>query len=168
RFHREVLQHLQWNTGMQRWACKNPSAQQHVDALLEVYPDALCVWPHRPLGDIYASNVALRSVVFDTIQGKPLDWGEQSREQAQGTKAAVDRLMASPLIDDPRVMHLRFQDVVRDPISTIEQIYDRHGLDVSAEFRSRLDAWLGDPENSVDRYGRYPYSYEALGLEEHW
>jgi hypothetical protein len=31
-----------------------------------------------------------------------------------------------------------------------------------------LRAWLDDPENQSDRYGRYPYSYEALGLDRHW
>ena len=97
RFHREFLQHFQWNTGTSRWVGKGPSAQFHLDALFEVYPDALCVWPHRPLGDMYASDVTIRATVYDTINGRPNDWSGQARAQAERMKAAVDRLMASAL-----------------------------------------------------------------------
>src|ERR1700712_5481813 len=39
RFHRNFLQHLQWNTGKSRWICKGPSHQINLAALFEVYPD---------------------------------------------------------------------------------------------------------------------------------
>jgi len=168
RFHREVLQHLQWNTGKDRWVCKGPSAQHHLDALFEVYPDALCVWPHRPLSDIYASHVALRAMVYDAIRGAPNDWASQARAHAQSMKAAFDRLMANSLIDDPRIMHMRFREVAADPIAAVRSIYQRRELTMSPEVESRLRRWLADPENQVDRYGRYPYSYEAFGLDKVW
>jgi Sulfotransferase family len=168
RFHREVLQHLQWNSGRTHWVCKGPSAQHHLDALFEVYPDALCVWPHRPLSEIYASNVALRAVIYDTIQGKPRDWSSQAKAHAQGMKAAVDRLLATSLIDDPRIIHMPFRELSADPIAAVRKIYERRGQPVTSELASRLRSWLADPENQVDRYGRYPYSYEAFGLEKNW
>jgi hypothetical protein len=31
-----------------------------------------------------------------------------------------------------------------------------------------MRAWLADPSNRTDRYGRYPYSYEPFGLSEDW
>jgi Sulfotransferase family len=166
RFHRELLQHLQWNTGRRRWVCKGPSAQHHLDALFEVYPDALCVWPHRPLGDIYASNIALRAAVYDTIRGRPNDWSEQAMTHAQGMKAAFDRLMTSSLIDDPRIMHVTFRDVAADPVGVVKQIYARQELALPPAVERRLRNWLADPANQVDRYGRYPYSYEAFGLQK--
>jgi hypothetical protein len=168
RFHREFLQHFQWNTGKSRWILKGPSAQHHLDALFEVYPDALCVWPHRPLGDIYASDAALRAVVYDTINGRPNDWTSQSRAQAERMKAAYDRVMGNALIDDPRVLHISFRELSADPTTIIEKVYERHGLAMTTNFKNRLHAWIADPENQVDRYGRYPYSYEAFGIERQW
>jgi hypothetical protein len=168
RFHREFLQHLQWNTGKSRWVCKTPGAQHHLDALFEVYPDALCVWTHRPLADIYASNVALRALTYDTISGQPNDWTSQAREHALGMKAAFDRLMANALIDDPRILHLRFRELAADPVAAIGKIYQRRGLTLTSAFESHVRGWLADPENQVDRYGRYPYSYEAFGLDRQW
>jgi Sulfotransferase family len=166
RFHRELLQHLQWKSGDGHWVCKGPSTQANLDAVFEVYPDALCIWPHRPIGEIYASLQALSAVVFDTIRGKPGDWSRFAREHAQGMKAAFDSLMANALIDDPRVMHVKFRDLSADPIGVVRSVYERRGLGMTGSLESHLRKWLDDPENQSDRYGRYPYSYEALGLDQ--
>jgi hypothetical protein len=168
RFHRQVLQHLQWNTGKRRWVCKGTTAQHHLHALFEVFPDALCVWSHRPLGEIYASNVAFRAAVYDAINGKAMDWSRQSREVALRTKAAVDRAVASAVVDDPRVLHVPFRELADDPIAVVRKIYARRGVTVTSEYEARLGAWLNDPENQIDRYGRYPYSYEPFGLDKKW
>ncbi len=163
-FHREFLQHHQWNTGKSRWVCKSPSAQGYLDVIFNVYPDALCVWAHRPLGEIYASNVALRAAVFDTISGKVNDWNSRSRVIAESMKAGIDKMLSQDLLDDPRVMHLPFRELADDPLGVVAKVYARAGLPVSDAFAARAQGWLDDPENRVDRYGRYPYSYEALGL----
>jgi hypothetical protein len=168
RFHREVLQHLQWNTGKKHWVCKTGSAQGSLPALFDVYPDALLVWSHRPVAEIYASNVAVRSVTFDAINGGAIDWTAQSRERAEAMKAGLDRLMANSMIDDPRIMHIPFHELSKDPIGTVKKIQARRGAGVSAEYEAKLHSWLSDPNNKVDRYGRYPYSYETLGFDKEW
>lgn len=168
RFHREVVQHLLWNTGKQRWVSKFSTAQHHMEALLEIYPDALCVWAHRPVSEIYASNVTIRAATYDAINGKPLDWSHQARARAEQMKAAFDQMMANSIIDDPRIMHMPFHELSADPIAAVKKIYEHRGLTVGREYEGRLQAWLVDPENKVDRYGRYPYSYEPLGLDRKW
>lgn len=168
RFHRTLLQHLQWNTGKTRWVCKGPSSHMHLHALLDVYPDALCVWPHRPLGEIYASNVALRAITYDAIQGRPSDWSSQARQAVERMKQAIDRLLANEMLDDPRILHLSFREIAADPIAAVRKVYEQRGLTASPEFERRVLAWLDDPENAADRFGRYPYSYEAFGLDRQW
>ena len=39
---------------------------------------------------------------------------------------------------------------------------------LAPEAERRMSTWLADPENAVDRFGRYPYSYEAFGLDRDW
>ena len=168
RFHRSFLQHLQWNTGKRRWVCKGPSGQMHLDAIFEVYPDALCIWPHRPIGEIYASNVALRAATYDTIKGRPFDWSSQAKAHVERMKAALDQLMASDLINDPRILHLPFREISNDPLGTLRKVYERGGLPFTPDLDARFKAWLADPENAADRFGRYPYSYEAFGLDKVW
>jgi hypothetical protein len=167
-FHRQVLQHLQWNTGKRRWVNKFATSQHFLETLFQVYPDALCLWGHRPLSQIYASNVTIRAATYDTINGKPMDWTTQARARAEQMKAAVDHLMASSLIDDPRIMHIPFHELSADPVAVVRKVYERRGLTLTSEYERRLRAWLADPENKVDRHGRYPYSYEPLGLDRKW
>ena len=168
RFHRQLAQHLMWNTGKQRWVSKFSTAQHHMEALFEVYPDALCVWAHRPLSEVYASNVTIRAATYDAINGKPMDWSSQARARAEQMKAAFDHMMANSIIDDPRIMHMPFHELSADPIAAVKKIHKRRGLTVSPEHERRLLAWLADPENKVDRYGRYAYSYEPFGLDKKW
>lgn len=167
-FQREFMQHFQWNTGKSHWVCKGVSYQGNLDALFEVFPDALCVWPHRPMGEIFASVISLTAAVYDTISGAPREWSAYARASAEGMKAALDRLMASSVIDDPRIMHLPFHEVAADPVAAVARIMERRGGAMSGAFEERARAWLAEPENQVDRYGRYPYSYEAFGLDRRW
>jgi len=167
-FHRTLLQHLQWNTGRRQWVCKGNTHPMNLEALLQVYPDALCIWTHRPPEEVYASNVALRSAIFDTIQGRPNDWSTQAKEVVLRMKDSVDRLLGNTLIDDPRILHVNFREIAADPMAVLRKIYAHHGLAVSPAFESRAKAWLASAENSADRFGRYPYSYDAFGLDRAW
>lgn len=167
-FHREILQHFQWNTGKSRWVCKSPAAQHHLDAIFAAYPDARCIWAHRPMSEMFASLVTLSNVLYDTIAGERKDRRDWARNLALGLKAAFDRLLENELIDDPRIIHLDFRELSSAPMGTVRKIYDWMGVPVTARFESRVAAWLADPDNRVDRYGRYPYSYEAIGIDEGW
>lgn len=168
RFHKQMLQHLQWNTGKHRWVCKSPAAQNHLDAIFEVYPDARCVWAHRKISDIVPSISSLSAIIFDTISGQPKDHSGWARGLAEHMKAAFDRLLENTLIDDPRILHMPFKDISADPVASVARIHEWAGLPFDDTMRGRVRAWLDDPDNRVDRYGRYPYSCEALGLDEQW
>ena len=165
RWHKQFLQHFQWNTGKSRWVCKGPGHQGKLREIFEVYPDALCIWTHRPIGEIFASIVSLSTSVFDTVTNRPTDIRTNARLHVEMFKPGLDAVMAQELVDDPRVKHLDFRALAADPMQCIRDIYDHLGLRVSGEFAARAAAWLAAPENQVDRYGRYPYSYEALGLD---
>lgn len=167
-FHHDYLQHLQWNTGRKDWVCKGVTHQGNLRALFEVYPDALCVWPHRQMIDIYASIALLSASIYDTITGEPGDIKESARTIADYMKAGFDQMMADDMIDDPRLMHIPFQQIAADPVAVIRDVYARSGRTVTPDFEQRMRAWLDAPENRIDRYGRYPYSYEALGLDPAW
>jgi hypothetical protein len=167
-FHREVLQHFQWNTGKRHWICKSPAAQHHLDAIFQAYPDARCIWAHRPMTEMFASLVTLSNVLFDTVAGEAKDRRDWAHTFALSMKAAFDRLLANDLIDDPRIMHIDFREMSSAPMAAIGKMYEWLGRPVTQNFSDRVAGWLADPDNRVDRYGRYPYSYEALGVDESW
>ncbi len=167
-FHRQFLQHFQWKTANKGWVCKGTAHQGSLKGLFAAYPDALCIWPHRRFEEIYPSITALSGCIYDTITGIPSDWKAHSRIIAGVLKDSFDALMRDQMCDDPRVVHLQFGDVASNPVGTVRGIYERQGREMTRELEVRIRTWLEDPENAVDRYGRYPYSYETLGLEKEW
>jgi hypothetical protein len=77
-------------------------------------------------------------------------------------RAAIAAVMDDPAVDDPRVAHLRYHEVISDPVSTIRSVYDRFGMPFTAEHDGRMQRWLDG--NRSDRYGKFRYSLDVLGV----
>jgi hypothetical protein len=63
---------------------------------------------------------------------------------------------------DPRILDVRYDDIVADPVAVIRRIYDRHGRELTPAAEQAFQAWAAD--NPQHRYGRHAYSLEACGL----
>jgi hypothetical protein len=112
--------------------------------------------------------ITIASALYDAINGGRTDWKEQARVMAEGVRAGLDHVLSSDIVDDPRVIHLRFGDIMADPVATVRKVYTRASLPYSDEFEARMRGWLDHPSNRADRYGRFPYSAAAFGLTESW
>ena len=40
------------------------------------------------------------------------------------TRASIANTMTNPLVDDPRILHVRYTDFVADQIGTVRRYYD--------------------------------------------
>ena len=123
RRHRKLLQLIGLNEPDKRWVLKNPSHLIALDALLEVYPDAIIIITNRDPVTCVASMCSLAeassrgtSTVFtgDTIGRTQLDL--LVREQAAYRAA---RAAAEP----GHFLDVEYDDLVRDPVGTIAGIY---------------------------------------------
>ena len=164
-FQKKFLQHLQWNTPRRRWVVKGCAHQFQLGDLFAEFPDALCIWPHRDPVDVHQSTLAIASVLYHSLTNGRMDWHQFARGYIESTRAGLDRVLADPLIDDSRIMHLRFKDLAKDPIFAIKDLYRRFGMTFTPLFEQRMRAWLEDSAHRPDRYGRYPYSFEPFGLK---
>lgn len=164
RFHRSFLQHLQWNTQPRRWVLKGIYHQFVLKELFETYPDALCIWPHRDPVEVHPSTLAITAVLYGGITDWQMDFASLGPDFVKSIASSVEEAMTSPLIDDPRIVHVDFRELTRDPIATIQRAYRHWGLCFPPETETRMRAWLADPSNASDRYGRYSYAMEPFGL----
>jgi hypothetical protein len=164
-FQKQFMQHLQWNTPKRRWVVKGCSHQFNLKDLFAEFPDALCIWPHRDPVEVHQSTLAISSVLYHAVTNGKIDWKQFATGYIQATRAGIDRVLADPLVNDPRIVHLRFQELAKDPVGTVQGIYERAGISYTPDFEQRMRAWLADPANKPDRYGRYPYSLEPFGLK---
>lgn len=164
RFHREFLQHLQWNQPVDHWVVKGIYHQFALDALFEAYPDALCIWPHRDPVQVHPSTLAITAVLYGGITNFQMDFEALGPVFMQSIAASVEEAMANPLVDDPRIFHVDFHDLTHDPIDVVRRAYGHWDLSYTAAFEGRMQAWLADPANASNRYGRYDYAMEPFGL----
>jgi len=164
KFHKRVLQHLQWKTPTQHWVCKSAQHYFQLPMTWEVYPDAKCVWTHRDPVIFLSSLLGILEHFYLPHSGIRLH-GRPAEEVVAGLQMGYQGVLDSDWIDDDRVIHIRFDDFAHDPIGAIHQIYERAGMSVSPGYEARMRCWLDDPANRSDRHGRFRYSLEQFGLD---
>jgi Sulfotransferase family len=163
-FHREFLQHLQWNQPGKHWVVKGIYHQFVLDELFRAYPDAVCTWPHRDPVEVYPSMLAITAVLYGAITDWTTDFKLLGPAFVASIRESLNATLANPLVDDKRIFHIDFATLSRDPTGTIRRAYAQWGMPYTHEFESRVQAWLADPSNGANRYGRYDYRPEPYGL----
>ena len=166
RFHRKFLQHLQSRCPGKRWVLKSPAHLNTLETLLSEYPDAMIVQTHRDPLEITPSvsslEYSMRGIASDAID--PYVIGEQ---QTRLWSSALDRCVA---FRDAHPGHaqqfvdIQFEEILADPIACVRKVYDRFGLDLSAQAESRMRSFLAD--NQRDKHGAHHYTLEMFGLDE--
>jgi len=165
RFHRSFLQHLQSRHPGERWVLKTPGHLPAIDALLDVYPDAMIVQTHRDPLEVMASvsslECILRGAVSDDID--PHAVGRQqvalwSQILRRGT-AARDRAKG----ESDRFFDVHFADLLADPIDCVKRIYAHFSLPLTPEAEERMRRFLAD--NARDKHGVHHYTLETFGID---
>lgn len=138
RRHRRNLQLIGLNDRGRRWVLKNPSHLFALDALLEVYPDALIVQTHRDPRTAMASMCSLAAHATagwsDVFTGATI-----GRDQLELWSRGLERFSAERARHDPaRFVDVHYGDFVRDPIGTVEGIYRHFGIPFSDEARAAM------------------------------
>jgi hypothetical protein len=166
RFHRAMLQHLQWRCRRERWVLKAPSHFPVLDRLLAVYPDARIVITHRdPLKILPSVASILYSTMWvrsDEVDAKALlAWF--SGETCAALVERMIALRASAKVDPKLFYDLRYADLVRDPIAAIAGIYQHFGIPLSAEAERRMREYLaGKPRG---KHGEHRYEFGHTGFD---
>jgi hypothetical protein len=166
RFHRAMLQHLQWRCRRDRWVLKAPSHLPVLDALLDVYPDARIVLTHRdPLkilpsvASILYSTMWVRSDAIDA--DALLGWFTGETCLALLERAAA--LRASGRVDPKQFFDVRYEDLVKQPIPTIAGLYAHFGIDFSADAERRMREYLADKPKG--KHGEHRYEFAHTGFD---
>jgi hypothetical protein len=141
RRHRALLGLIASTRPDARWALKYPVHVKHLESLLEVYPDACIVWTHRDPARVLASYVELIAG-FRAIYERDIDRAAIATEQLEVWAAGAERAIAVRGRHDRAQFHdVMFDELVADPIGTVRRVYDRFGLDFTADAEQRMRAW---------------------------
>jgi Sulfotransferase family len=162
-FHKRLLQQFQWKTPTGRWVCKGTLHMYKLPALWKIYPDATCFWTHRSPEDYFASFFAMMEALY-----RPVNRNLYRPPDASGVIAhmqmAYDQMLRSDWIDDPRVCHIRFTDLIRDPVGILRSSYASRGIAFTSACEAAIRNWMANPAHRADRHGKFQYSLEQFGL----
>jgi hypothetical protein len=161
RLHKMMLQQCQYGRPKKYWVLKG-FHQSRVGALLDAYPDARIIWTHRDPVQVIASTVMLMGELDEMLDG-PVDWKELASSSLEGLSAGYFRRLEDPLIDDPRIHHVRYQDLVADPIGTLRTFYQRYDVPFGPETEAAMRDYAAN--NRSDRYGKFRYSADILNTD---
>ena len=156
--HHKMLQHIQYTRPPKRWVLKGFHGRR-LRALFDTYPDARIVWVHRDPVQVLASQIVAFGQINESLAGT-LDWNQYAKDTIEGSRANFHAYLTDPLVDDPRIHHVRYRDFVTDPVATIGGFYDFAGVPFTATAEKAMRDYL--VTNRGDRYGKFVYSTDVL------
>jgi hypothetical protein len=164
RMHKRQLQALQWLNPRQHWVLKCPNHLSGLEQLLQTYPDARIVYTHRDPVKTVPSLCSLAAVTWcmtsDTVGLR--DVGECALDLAERCEAAGQA--ALKIVPRDQIVHVEYDDLVKDPTAMALSIYDRLGYPGDAGLQGRMQQWLAD--HPSDKHGKHRYELKDFGLTE--
>lgn len=171
RYYRKQLQLLSWRCPAvgagsledNRWVLKAPAYLLFLDALLAVFPDACIVQNHREplqvLPSLCSLSAMMRGLNTDRVDLFALGNYWLNRFVNGALRGMQVRENANPA----QFYDLHYQDLLKDPIGAVRQIYQYFGYPFSELHESNMKQWLA--ENPQHKHGIHRYSLEQFGLE---
>jgi Sulfotransferase family len=159
--HRAALQTLQSRQPTQRWILKTPNHLWHLDALVDCYPTARVIWTHRDPGPVVTSLASLANAGQRPLTSRtdPSPTAEEWRRKC--TFALTSAMAYDDKASEGWCQHVRYDDLVADPVATVSALYAHHGEEVSELHVRRMKAWLRDRPQDV--FGRHRYDPADFG-----
>jgi hypothetical protein len=111
---------------------------------------------------VIASQITAFGQINACLAGS-LDWPAYAAAQLASSKQNFLAHLAEPLVDDPRIHHVRYPDFVRDPVGVVRDFYERCEVAWTAAADAAMREYLAG--NRSDRYGRFEYSTDVLGVD---
>ncbi len=158
-FHRRFLRHLQGDREDARWVLKSPDHALSLAALRCAYPDAHLVFVHRDPLRVLAS-VARLTELLRTPFARGVDRAAIGRQVLEDWTAGMRAIIDAA--DDPAIVHVRHDALVRRPIETARTVLGQAGLGFDGAAEAAIGALVASQPDGG--YGRNHYALESYGV----
>lgn len=158
RIHKMMLQAIQHGRPKRKWVLKGFHAAR-LPAFFAAYPDARLLYIHRDPVQSIASRIQMMADLTEGLTGS-VDIAAQARLHTRLGRAGFHAAMANPMIDDPRILHVRYADFIADQIAVIRRFHEFAGYELSPAAEAAMRNYLAT--NKGDRHGKFRYSTELI------
>ncbi|MCY4565655.1 MAG: sulfotransferase [Gammaproteobacteria bacterium] len=158
-----MLKLMHWQRSGNAWVLKTPHHMEHIDTILNVFPDIRIVQTHRDPQQSIASFLSMvahaRGILSDHVDAQDIGqhWFRKSLRLMRRSLEARKSREPSIFID------ISYDDLVRKPIEALRKIYVASGLpfDTNVENHAKNVA----NRETKDRYGRHVYRLCDFGID---
>jgi hypothetical protein len=161
-YHRRFLQHLHFRRAGRRWVLKAPTHMFALPALLSVYPDALFVQTHRTPVEAIASVSSLITILRSAFSNA-VDPFTVCRDAIQYWSETMEKfLQERDRLANERICDIDYDEIRRDPIGVIRQIYSHFGWSLSREAEQRMRVLTAN--DTRKNHGNHRYDLSQFGF----
>jgi Sulfotransferase family len=161
-YHRCFLQHLQFRRASRRWVLKAPTHMFALPALLSVYPDALFVQAHRTPVDAMASVSSLITILRSAFSDA-VDPFTVCRDAIQYWSETMEKfLQERDRLANERICDIDYDDIRRDPVGAIRQIYGHFSWSLSRQAEQRMRVLTA--KDTQKNHGNHRYDLSQFGF----
>lgn len=168
RYHKTVLQILQYRNPRRRWLLKAPEHQVHLETLLKVYPDARIVQTHRDPIKCMASTTSLMGTLYYMRSDQPFNATLfEDIIMGEATARRLERVMEQRdkgVVPEANITDSRYQDLMDTPMDCIRGIYRHFGLSLSADAEQKMLDYLANKPKG--KFGAHSYKVDAQRSNE--
>lgn len=164
RRYRDNLRLIGMNERTKPWLLKNPAALFGLAGFVEVFPQATIIQTHRNPVTSVASGASLARMARLPYEGPDTSASAAAKREVELWGQGIDMAMQVRERHPERYVDVYFSDFASQPMDTIHSIYQRSGLNLSAEAEARMQAWIAD--NPQHKHGEHRYSLEGTGVSE--
>jgi len=166
KWHKTILSLLQYEKPTKKWILKCPYHLNHLEKLFNYYPDAQVIHTHRDPRNAVSSLLNASKKENELYTNDPTNTESLKRliVPLEGSLKKSISQRKTGAIPEQQITDVYFNDLVKNPISTIESIYQKIGLRINREFRENLSAYI--KENPRNKHGKYSYKATEFGLSD--
>lgn len=147
---------------------KSPGNTGRIKQLLELYPEARFVHISRNPFDVYQSNVHLYKKILPLFSFQHVKQEEVEAFVLEGYKVLLKKyLKDKELIPPNKLVEIRYEEFVADPLTEMEKLYAKLGL---GEF-SKAKEYIAGELNDYKNYERNKFELSVIDKEKvssHW
>ncbi|PWI06635.1 sulfotransferase [Streptomyces sp. NWU339] len=169
-YEKRVLKLLQWKNPRRQWVLKSPYTLTQMPDVLRVYPDACFIWTHRDPVRSLASVVNLIGTFYWMRTDHPFTADSLTQltnaELSAGMLGLPIEWLENGSLPRSQLFNIQYQDFVRDPIGTAEQIYRAFDIELTPAGRQAMQTHVSENVRSNRPAHRYEFGSEELVSRE--
>lgn len=158
----KMLQVLQWKKDPKTWVLKTPQHLEYMDVIAQQFPQAVIIQTHRHPKECIPSfcSMVYHSRKIFSQQVDPLEvahhWLNKNIYMLQKT------MTVRKTIPNLKVIDIYYQDLVKDPVGSIRQLYEEINRPWNATIAQSIQQ--ATVRNKKNKYGKHHYHMSDFGL----